>query len=868
MRTKNYIFSFAMISVFVILLKSCPPKLPEPPIPPIVETADSGLLRYGGDFYKTAALFAKAYMPKSDTFEEGATYNQVDRLAFTWGSRLYPDGDCQRAARAINDYVHRYDKYSVLENFMTTFNPEWVCVGPKGNPAAGVGGNQYGVGQMHRITFDPKYDGATNTTIYATSSYGGLWKTTNDGANWFNLNTDFLPFCSVADVCINPKKTNQIFIATGYADDGFAARYDPNWAHANPIFTIGIYRSDDGGATWNPINNGFQSGFTDGGTCRRININPKNPEQVFVATTRGIYKCENATSTTNPPSWKIVLPSNITRDLEFRGLEFNPKNPSVVYASGIDIYKSNDGGNNWRRMTGAGTGFDFKDDPIFTVKRINITVTPADTSRLYAYVEGYKVENGMAVDGCKILMFKDSLWQVINAQYNSDGGTNSFTSGYIGIAVSPIDANQIYFGNTIVWGSDNYPTLPFSLKANYFSSTNFHADVHDLKFQPLKSGNPKLFCAHHGGISVKTIPASPAVQGWESRSEGLSVATIWAFDDGDALSTFAMTAHQDCGTNIYQGNTSPNKWTHIKGGDGYSARVDNANPKLAFFSGGKTSFHRFESTGTAFTTTYEYGQLPKEVVNPGTTLDVPKTFPMVNHPTSGIMFFGFTEVYERLKVIPSTTDPSSAVWNLYSNLNQTINEAWKRQITELVISPSNPDIFYVATGGQQNEPSSSWQLESTLFKGNPNASNPTAVFLFNEKVHPGKNVSPTKLAIITGIAVDPLNANRIWITYTGYWDQYKVWYSGDGGTSWVNADPRHDLFNIPVNAIVYQEGTNDRLFIGTDAGVYMSEKGGKWQKFGYLPNVRVTEMKINKSINKLRVATYGRGLWEGSLPPL
>jgi ligand-binding sensor domain-containing protein len=75
------------------------------------------------------------------------------------------------------------------------------------------------------------------------------------------------------------------------------------------------------------------------------------------------------------------------------------------------------------------------------------------------------------------------------------------------------------------------------------------------------------------------------------------------------------------------------------------------------------------------------------------------------------------------------------------------------------------------------------------------------------------------------------------------------------------------LFNIPVNAIAYQEGTEDRLFIGTDAGVYMSEKGSAWQKFGKLPNVRVTEMKINKSINKLRVATYGRGLWECTLPP-
>ncbi len=139
--------------------------------------------------------------------------------------------------------------------------------------------------------------------------------------------------------------------------------------------------------------------------------------------------------------------------------------------------------------------------------------------------------------------------------------------------------------------------------------------------------------------------------------------------------------------------------------------------------------------------------------------------------------------------------------------------------------------------------------------------------MYTEIVHPGKNADPTKLAIITGIAVDPLNANRIWVTYTGYWDQFKVWFSADGGTTWRNADAGSTLFNIPVNAIVYQDGSKDRLFIGTDAGIYMSENGSRWQKYGSFPNVRVTEMKINKTINKLRVATYGRGLWEGTLPP-
>ena len=638
MRTINYIFGLTLLTIFLILFTACPTLPPVSGIP--ANLADSSLLKYGTNFYTTAGFFAKAYKPPTDSFEEASTYNQIDRLVFTWGNRLYPDGDCQRAARAINDYYLEYLKTSVLASLMTSFDPAWICLGPNGMPAA-ASGNQHGVGQMHRITFDPGYNGIRNRTIYATSSFGGLWKTVNDGDNWTNMNTDFLPFCSVADVCINPKNTNQLFIATGNADDGFAAKYDPNWYHANPIFTIGIFRTDNGGSSWIPINNGFLPGFIDGGTCRRIVINPDNPDQVFVATTRGVYRCDKATS--SGPYWSIVLPADINRDIEFRGLEFKPNNSNVVYASGIDIYKSEDGGKNWISMTGPGTGINLKNDPDFTVKRINITVTPANPERLYAYVEGYKNVGGSALDGCKILLFEGKEWRVIHSQFNSEGGTNCFTSGYIGIAVSPANANQIYFGNTVVWGTDNYPDLPFEKKANYYSSMGFHADVHDLKFQPTALGSQKLFCAHHGGISVKTYPCAPAWSGWSYKSEGLSVATMWSFDDGDALSDFAMTGHQDCGTNIYLGTNPANKWSQIKGGDGYAARVNDADPTLAFFSGGNDSFYRFKLSGFTYTTNTEVNKLPPDPINTSRTfVRVPKTFPMVNHPTSNNMVFGFT----------------------------------------------------------------------------------------------------------------------------------------------------------------------------------------------------------------------------------
>ncbi|OQX74836.1 MAG: hypothetical protein B6D64_12455, partial [Bacteroidetes bacterium 4484_276] len=68
-----------------------------------------------------------------------------------------------------------------------------------------------------------------------------------------------------------------------------------------------------------------------------------------------------------------------------------------------------------------------------------------------------------------------------------------------------------------------------------------------------------------------------------------------------------------------------------------------------------------------------------------------------------------------------------------------------------------------------------------------------------------------------------------------------------------------------VNAIAYHESTNDRLYLGTDFGLYTKGRYSDWEKVEEFPSVRITELKINKNFDKLRVATFGRGLWEGPL---
>jgi len=129
---------------------------------------------------------------------------------------------------------------------------------------------------------------------------------------------------------------------------------------------------------------------------------------------------------------------------------------------------------------------------------------------------------------------------------------------------------------------------------------------------------------------------------------------------------------------------------------------------------------------------------------------------------------------------------------------------------------------------------------------------------------------------ISSIVVDPKNDSRVWITYEGFKKNgtsgllnENIFYSSNGGTTWsayfVSAD---NLPLSPTSKVVYQEGTNDRLFISTDEGVYMKDGPSvNWICYNKnLPHVVLTDLDIDYCNGKIAVSTYGRGIWESPLP--
>ncbi|MFM8373589.1 MAG: beta strand repeat-containing protein, partial [Bacteroidota bacterium] len=115
---------------------------------------------------------------------------------------------------------------------------------------------------------------------------------------------------------------------------------------------------------------------------------------------------------------------------------------------------------------------------------------------------------------------------------------------------------------------------------------------------------------------------------------------------------------------------------------------------------------------------------------------------------------------------------------------------------------------------------------------------------------------------MTYLCVSATDANTIYASMSNYTSGNKVYKSTNGGSTWTNISGT--LPNLPANCILYQKGSPEGLYVGMDAGVYYRDNiTNAWALVGTgLPNVVITELDIRYSTGKLRVSTYGRGLWE------
>lgn len=616
----------------------------------------------------------------------------------------------------------------------------------------------------------------------------------------------------------------------------------------------GLWRSKNGGNTWinYPYFNFLSLGVTD------IGISKSNPNIIYVTTgdadgtigtANSYYTIGIVKSTDGGNTWNIT---NFSKELSDKRtvtrILVNPTNPDIAIVGASDgIYKTTDGGNTWVNKTfdysiidleykpndsnviyAASYGFSGKNYIVKSTdggetwksvllvsgsNRLNIEVSPANPASVYCLASN---SSGNSFNSINISIDEGATWETtasvastgnILGWYDGKGSDNGGQGMYdLSLAVSPVDESTIFVGGVNIWKSTD---LGMSMTLNthwygYFSKPFVHADIHDLRFSP--SGK-RLYACNDGGISF----TANGGYDWIDISNGLNITQFYRMSSSDLYPNQIVGGCQDNGTSaIING-----QWTHLYSGDGMECLSDPTNPNRIFVSLYYGEFYRTNNGGNNFSLS-----INRKV----TSESAGWVTPFVCNPlNSNTLFCGHQNVWR------NQSGGDNGKWKKISNFGSS------QVLQSLAVAPSDSNTIYAANYSDVFATYDGGTTWSSIYKSNSTA--------------------------ITYICVDPINPKRIWITKSGYSFQDKV-YEYDGQT-WKNLSG--NLPNVPTNTIVYQKNSPDRIYVGTDIGVFYSDySSGYWERFGDgLPNVIVLELEIDYSSKvMLRAATYGRGIWE------
>ncbi|MBO0698066.1 MAG: hypothetical protein J2P46_06715, partial [Zavarzinella sp.] len=267
---------------------------------------------------------------------------------------------------------------------------------------------------------------------------GGVWKTTDSGRTWKPIFDD-QPTGSIGAIAVAPSNPDVIYVGSG---EGLQR---PDLSTGD-----GVYKSTDGGKTWKHM------GLRDGQQIPAILVDPKDPDRVLVAVLghpygpnreRGIYR-----STDGGKTWQGVLRRNENTGAVC--LAFDPADSRTVYAAlwearqapwengswqgaGTGLFKSTDGGDSWRTLT---KGLPKADDRL---GRIGVTVAPSDPKCLYAMVDAGQRSGLYRSDDA------GENWTRVNAERRLASRGSDFAE----VKVDPKNKDVVYVADTCAYKS-------------------------------------------------------------------------------------------------------------------------------------------------------------------------------------------------------------------------------------------------------------------------------------------------------------------------------------------------------------------------------------------------------------------------------
>ncbi len=397
-------------------------------------------------------------------------------------------------------------------------------------------------------------------TYYMGAAGGGVWKTTNAGVSWFNVSDGFFGVGTIGAIAVSESDPNVVYVGTG----------------EGPIRGVttasgdGIYKSTDAGKTWKHI------GLPNAGQIPKVRIHPTNPDIAYAAAQgniwgpneeRGIYR-----TTDGGETWEHVL--KIDPQVGGGDLVMDPTNPRVLYAamwengrkpwyilSGGEkggIWKTTDGGDTWEKLGG---GLPTK------IGKVGIDVAASNPDRVYAVVEG-----DMYTDDGGVYRSDDAgkTWSNIN----SNRLTHSRAWYYNHLKTDPNDDNTIYVMNVPFLKSID------GGKTYEINNNIGHGDTHDLWINPENSLNMALAddggaeITFDGGKSWSSIMNQPTAQFYRVITDNMSPYRIYGGQQDN--STMAITSES------FTGGIGTDDYYAVGGGESAHIAFDENNPKYVY----------------------------------------------------------------------------------------------------------------------------------------------------------------------------------------------------------------------------------------------------------------------------------------------
>lgn len=638
-----------------------------------------------------------------------------------------------------------------------------------------------------------------------------------------------IPGLGVHDIAINPDDPDTVYIATGRNGRKTTTIY----------YGVGVWKSIDGGETWNPT--GLTTRASQRYMTRNLLIDPNDPQTIYASRLDRLIRSKDGGATWD--TLKNFQPNQTLHNnpVKINQVKFHPNDSDIIYVSTMDIgygkgggeiWRSTDGGNTFQEVTPTMNSADSAD--IFF-----IGVSPAAPDFLFTR---YNVIGPTKKNVVRKSPDKGTTWKnPVNVNYKS--GYRTFgTSHYYGqITVSPKDTQIIYFPHTRMYSSkDGGKTI--NQHYGYYDEDNTHVDTRDLAIlegsDPQKQGEQDILIqTNDGGISKTYKGTKNEVADsnyWKNlNGKGLYITQFYGLGQSEKDANVIYGGTLDNG--MYSKTQFKDSFCYNDIGDGGDVVVDAQDPQKAYTtSNSKELYHKVYTSGCNWNSMglsdpINYWHRPRDIHNATNTLYMGKKdiWKMTNSPYNG------SAQFKKITLKPSFK-------NNIGNLD----------IIE--VAPSDTNVIYAVEGDDAAGHGSQYRI----FKSTNHGQDWT-------DISDSLNLA---YGTITDLEVDPRYPFRFVISVGGFADKpdsNRVLVRKDG----TYIDISDGLPNVPALDLSLSAGRN--IYLGTDVGVYYKisyDKNEEWKCYNKgLPVCIVNEVDVNTCAGKLRVSTFGRGIWQADL---